>query len=117
MNKSSFTLFLIAFLPFIAPAQSDNEVDELCSKICVSIQNSTAASDQEKVESAFEEHIPTFIEVHELTVVDDLLDKVYFRLQKLCPTFVEMLNASNQALENGDWEIVTTQPAITLTKK
>jgi hypothetical protein len=111
-----FYINLVLF-SFASYAQTDKDIDGLCDAICVSIQESTASSDQEKVSGAFEDNIIPFIELHDLTVVDDLLDKVYYRLQKRCPLFLDILNAATQSLENGDWEIIEKSPEIKLTKK
>jgi hypothetical protein len=117
MLQRNILICLIFSLPFFTISQTEKDIDELCLAICNSIQNSKAYSDEEKVTEAFEEHIIAFIEFHELTVVDDLLDKVYFRLQKLCRIFSEMLTNANQSLENGDWEIIDKRPEIVITKK
>lgn len=116
MMKNIFYIYL-SLIPFYSLSQSDKDIDGLCDKICVSIEKSTASSDEEKVAAAFEENMISFIEFHELTVVDELLDKVYYRLQKRCPIFVDILTTANQTLENGDWEFIEKSPKITLTKK
>lgn len=117
MFKTSIILLVIVFVSFLSISQTENEIDTLCHNICTSIEESKAPSDEEKVAEAFEANILGFIEEHQLTVVDDLLDKVYFRLQKLCPTFVVILSTSNESLKNGDWEIINERPEITITKK
>jgi len=116
--KKTCLFFCAAFLfPHLYYSQTQQEIDALCNTICTSIEKSDAPSDQEKIEEAFEEHIMDFIEFHELTVVEELMDKVYFRLQKVCGTFTTMLTNSNQSLENGDWEIINEKPEIKLSKK
>lgn len=117
MLKINIYLTFLLLIPFFCISQTEKNIDDLCNSICSSIEKSDASSDEEKVAGAFEEHIINFIEEHELTVVDDLLDKVYFRLQKLCPAFVVILSKANETLENGDWEIINKQPEITISEK
>ncbi len=116
MNK--FSLLLIFFITSKVYAQTPSQIDSLSLEMCKTLEATKAMGDSISLKFTYHKHIPDFISKFskktdaEYNELDDLL---YFRFQKNCHAFVELLSRANKPL--GDWQKFTEKPRKKLSKK
>ncbi len=95
--------------------QSELQIDSLIAVICKSVEANNNKSDSTRIILAYGEHLFPFVERFEESKRDQLSEKIYYRLQRNCREFSDILDRLNPP--QGDWEKVLVKPKTTLDKK
>jgi len=115
MKYPSF--FILLLISALCHSQTDAEIDAFTVEICKAI-NEEKGADSTRIDNALIKHYPAFLNKHKVDSEEKFIaiyDKVFFRLQKNCETFVEILNA--EFVEKGDWKRLSEKPHHKLKKK
>jgi hypothetical protein len=121
ISQKSLQTLLIVFMFMISVAsiaQSDAEISKLCEDMCKQMNSDESGNPEQKIQTVYEVNLMPFIIQHEITVVDDLIDKIHFTLYKTCPYYREfIISQAPDAEKKGDWEMVDTIPESSVTAK
>ena len=111
---SFFFLFSVCF-----SAQTVADIDELTLKICESLKKSaTSTSDSARLQDSFNANIPQFADQFKLeSFNDDLLDRIFMRLQKNCDDYQKIEKAQILNDDNSDWKLLDKKPDFKISDK
>src|SRR5882762_6701484 len=84
--------------------QSELQIDSLIAVICKAVQANNSKSDSTRIILAYGQHLFPFVERFEESKRDQLSEKIYYRLQRNCREFSDILDRLNPP--QGDWEKV-----------
>lgn len=114
-----FFILQLLLLPSVKiSAQTSAQIDSLSLELCKTLEATKAMGDSTSLKFTYHKHIPGFISKFpqkteaEYEALDDLL---YFRFQKNCHAFVELLSRTYKP--QGDWQKFTEKPKKKLSKK
>ncbi|MCL9806570.1 hypothetical protein NAT51_13625 [Flavobacterium amniphilum] len=99
-------------------AQNIAQIDSLTVEMCKSLSMATDKNNKEKIEFVFQKHIPEYfekIQVSTQTEADSISDRVFFRLQKNCNYFSDLLETLEE--NKSDWKVLDTKPSSKITQK
>jgi len=111
-------LIFISFQFNSITGQTIQQIDSVSLKMCESLSTLKDIKDDVKITMIFQKHLPDFYEKSNITsqaVADSVKDKVYFRLQKNCKDFREVL--AKLAENNSDWITLPKKPKSKVSKK
>lgn len=111
--KNSLFIFCLLFLTY-SFGQSQAVVDSMANEICKTIGQSKETVDSIRVFNSVNIHLEEIIEEMEREEVEELWNKIFFRLQKNCTLFWEILNINSP--QTVHWQKVTEIPVSKLTK-
>jgi len=109
-----FALFIFNFLN----SQTIQQIDSVSLKMCESLSGLKEVKDDVKVTMIFQKHLPDFLakmNISTQTEMDAVSDKVYFRLQKNCNHFRDVLD--NLEENKSDWVSLSQIPKNKVSKK
>ncbi|UPT71169.1 MAG: hypothetical protein M0D53_01795 [Flavobacterium sp. JAD_PAG50586_2] len=102
--------FLILFFVVSAKSQSIKQIDSLNNQICKSFEKFNSL-DESKLHEVLQKHMPDFYTKYKIdtkTKSDSIMDLVYFRLQKNCDAFLDLLSKVEQ--NKSDWGMSEEKP-------
>ncbi len=114
MKIKQLILLVILFISVSARSQSNIATDSLLNEMCKSIETSKEPTDSMKFFSAYAKHFEEWFEKMDDAELDKLLDYVFFRLQRNCKVFLDLLVKSIE--QKGDWEPLDKKPVSLLSK-
>jgi hypothetical protein len=106
--------FFILFISVSARSQSNIATDSILNEMCKSIETSKEPTDSMKFFSAYAKHFEEWFDKMDGAEQDKLLDYVFFRLQRNCKVFLDMLAKTIE--QKGDWEPLDKKPVSSLNK-
>ena len=98
-------------------AQTIRQIDSLATKMCESISGMKNLKEDVQVSLVFQKHLPSFyrrFNVQSQSVADSIKDKVYFRMQRNCSAFVDVLNKLEE--NKSDWVTLSQKPKSMISK-
>ena len=102
-------IIILLISPFNLLGQSQDLVDSISSAICKSIMSSKEEKDTIKVFHAFKEQAnTTLLSNFTTTERDSIGQNIYFRLQRNCKIFKEILIRNSS--ENKYWKVIYEKP-------
>jgi hypothetical protein len=108
--------FLLAWVwPVVTFAQTQMQRDSVVDEICKTIQLLADQPDTVRIYTAYEEHLYPFVARYPEEIQDEISENIYFRLQRNCWAFKEILIRAEPP--NPDWDIVSEKPVTRLKKK
>jgi len=108
----------ILFVFTFGYSQTKDDVDVLSAAICGSLKETKGIADSTRLDLAYGKHLPPFFKKHKVSSeakFDSLTQMLFYRLQKNCGEFVEILHNTNR--QKGDWKTVIEKPAGSVTEK
>lgn len=116
MKKYALILLMLSYATM--NSQTIQQVDSLASKMCESFKELKEVKDETKIMMVFEKHLPAFYEEAKVTSqaqADSLVNRVYFRLQRNCQAFLDILAGMEE--NKSDWGKLAEKPKSKLSKK
>lgn len=118
MKKYLFIIF--AFFQFNSIfSQTIQQIDSVSLKMCETLLGlSSDITDEAKLSMIVEKHVPSFYEKLNITsqsVADSVSNKIFYRLQRNCKTFVDLLTKTSE--NKSDWKTLSQKPKSEITKK
>lgn len=116
--KNYLILIFISFQFNSITSQTIQQIDSVCVKMCESLSGLKEIKDDAKVTIIFQKHLPDFYEkvnISSQIVADSITDKVYFRLQKNCKDFRDVLDKLEE--NKSDWITLPEKPKSKVSKK
>ncbi|HEX8561586.1 MAG TPA: hypothetical protein VF676_01285 [Flavobacterium sp.] len=110
-------IFLFCLFFFNAYAQTIQQIDSVTLEMCTTLKGLTV-HDSLKIRAVYEKHMPSFskiITVSSEKAAAELGDRLYFRLQKNCEAFSDLLNTLEAG--KGDWGRLAQKPISSLSPK
>lgn len=110
MKKHLSILFVFLF-PFSVFSQNIKQIDSVTIAMCESLEKSKIVDDTLNVKAMFFQHLPGVYEkfnVSSQNEADSLNDKIYYRLQRNCNLFREILRRLEP--NKSDWKILNEKP-------
>jgi len=104
----------IIFICTNVKAQQDVATDSLLNEMCITLTKTKELGDSVRFFRAYMKHLEPFLMKMNETQQEKLFDYVYFRLQRNCKEFFEMVSKNVEQL--GDWELLDKKPVSTLNK-
>lgn len=98
--------------------QTIQQIDSITYKMCESLSNLTEEKDDAKITITAQKHLPAFYEkfnINSQIVADSIGDKIFFRLQKNCTSFINILNKLEE--NKSDWNTLSHKPKSEISKK
>ena len=98
--------------------QTIQQIDSVSLKMCESLLGLKEIKDDVKITMIFQKHLPDFYEranITSQTVADSVRDIVYFRLQKNCKDFRDVLDKLEE--NKSDWTTLSQKPKSKITNK
>jgi hypothetical protein len=95
-------------------AQNKAPIDSLAAEMCKTISSSTEKIDSVRIFTAYEKHLGSFIDSLEEKVKKQFLQQLFYRLQKNCDSFWNILQRNSP--QNANRQSVTTKPTATIAK-
>lgn len=98
--------------------QTIQQIDSLSSKMCESLKALKDVKDETQVMMVFQKHVPEFYEKIRVTSqeqADSIADRIFFRLQKNCQVFSDVMSATEE--NKSDWQKLSGKPKVTISKK
>ncbi|UMY65078.1 MULTISPECIES: hypothetical protein [unclassified Flavobacterium] len=117
MSRHLSLYFLLLSISFLGFSQSDKQIDSLATAMCKSFDNIHHYDDSTKVQVLMERHIPNFLRQQKLRTDEQAqaaFNRVFLRLQKVCPSFQKALAGFDKRSLNGEWERVQGIPPTQL---
>ena len=115
----NYIILIFALLQFnFINSQTIQQIDSISLKMCKSISELKEIKDDVKVQMVFQNHLPNFYErlnITSQTVADSVKNKVYFRLQKNCKDFRDILDKLEE--NKSDWVTLSQKPKTEVSKK
>ena len=111
--KIPLIIFCLLFSTY-SFGQSQSVVDSIANEICKSIGQSTEKDDSLRVFNSVNMHLEEMIEEMNREEVEEFWNKIYFRLQKNCDVFWQILKRNSP--ETDYWQDVTEIPDSKMTK-
>lgn len=115
-------LFFLCFTIFIGnttvSAQNIKEIDSLSVEMCNTLSKKSDLSGEKKIEATFQKHLVEYfqkINVSTQAEADSISTRIFFRLQKNCTAFTELLGALEE--NKSDWVKLTEKPISKIAKK
>lgn len=115
--KKYFVIILFCQYSFMI-SQTIQQIDSLTYKMCETLSGLNVIKDDIKFTMITQKHLPSFhkkFNITSQTVADSIGDKVFFRLQKNCKSFLDLLNRLEK--NKSDWIILTQKPKSKISKK
>lgn len=113
--KIAFFLLLALTATLTSKGQTTYQIDSLCLKMCETLESNREKVDSVRQKEAYEKHLYSFLAKVEREQINSVFKNIFFRLQKLCADFGNILDRANPT--KGDWKIVQERPKIQLTRK
>lgn len=95
-------------------AQSQSVVDSIANEICKTIGQSTETVDSVRIFNSVNAHLEEIIEEMNREEVEEFWNNIYFRLQKNCTIFWEIIKRNSP--ETVHWQDVAEIPDSKMTK-
>jgi hypothetical protein len=112
--KSILTAFVL-LIYFNSFSQSFEKIDSLNVEICKTLEKNKDLKNDVKIQMVNEYHLAPYLSQFKDTIVQKAtFDKIFYRLQKNCNRFTEILDAQTE--NKSDWEVLKVQPQIKITK-
>lgn len=92
--------------------QNIKQIDSLTTEMCKSLSVINDMSNKEKIESVFQTHLSNYFESIKVSTqaeADTINTRVYYRLQKNCTVFSEILNKLEE--NKSDWKTLNEKPS------
>jgi len=109
---------LVLFFNTYINAQSISQIDSLTIEMCKTLSESTPKKDSALIRFAYEKHLSPFFKKQAAITNDEqfaaLYDRVYFRFQKNCPLFGEILSLYEE--NKSDWKLLPEVPSGNVSK-
>lgn len=112
--KISLIIFFCLLFASYSFGQSQAVVDSISNEICKTIGQSQETDDSLRVFNSVNMHLEEIIEEMEREEVEEFWNKIFFRLQKNCPLFWEILKRNSPETEH--WQDVAEIPDSKMTK-
>ncbi len=108
--KSILIIFL--FTPFCFYCQTIEDIDQLTFSICKTLNEpGHKKSDSARIQDAFNENIPKFgAQFNLVEFSDDLVNKIFLRLQRNCDEYKRIDNRLYPDELKGDWKSLDIKP-------
>ncbi|MFH6942560.1 hypothetical protein [Flavobacterium sp. FlaQc-50] len=116
MKGLTFIFILFQFKSL--SAQTIQQIDSVSIKMCESLSRLNEIKDDVKITMIFQKHLPDFYEkvnISSQTIADSIRDIVYFRLQKNCKDFRDVLGKIEE--NKSDWITLLQKPKSKISKK
>ena len=97
-----------------AKAQADIATDSLLNQMCSTLSKNKGEPDSVRFFKAYMKHLESYLMKMNETEQEKLFDFVYFRLQRNCKEFFDMV--SKDVEQKGDWESLDKRPVSSLDK-
>lgn len=109
------SIILIACLLFTTHllAQHQNAVDSIAAQICIDLKNNAEPDDSTRVFQSFSRHLTPFVSELDEEAAMEFANNVFFRLQKNCELFWDILKRNSPPTEN--WEEISSIPESRMT--
>lgn len=114
-------LFLLCLTIFIGnnpvAAQNIKQIDSLSVEMCNTLAKKNDLSGEKKIEATFEKHLTEYfqkIKVSSQAEADTISTRIFFRLQKNCTAFVELLGVLEE--DKSDWVKLNEKPISKISK-
>jgi hypothetical protein len=121
MIRKSIKLLIVGSFLFSGlniSAQTDSDIQKLCDDMCKQMNSDNNSDPEQKITTIYEVNVMPFIIQHEITVVDDLIDKIHFTLYKSCSVYRDfILSQAPESEKKGDWTFVDQIPESSVTAK
>lgn len=107
-------LFLVNYLN----SQTIQQIDSVSVRMCESLSGLRAVKDDVKVSMIFQKHLPDFfakMNIGTQKEMDSVSDKVYYRLQRNCNQFRNVLDKLEE--NKSDWAPLNQTPTSKVSKK
>jgi hypothetical protein len=112
-----YIILLALMLSFSVRAQTDSQIDALTTEMCKTLAEAKGA-DSVRVFYTLQQHLPEFLDKYEIVTEEAynaVYEKIFFRFQKNCRVFIDMLAKSYEP--QGDWQRHDVKPKGKLAKK
>ena len=116
-NLCLLILSLFAFASNVT-AQSIQQIDSLTMKMCDGLVELSDIKPHLQISIVFQKHLPGFFEKSKISsqqAADSIADLIYFRMQKNCHRFREVLDKTEE--NKSDWKTLTAKPESELSAK
>lgn len=110
--RSTF-LFIFLFSTIHLFGQNEAAVDSIANEICITLKNNPEPDDSIRVFQAFGKHLTPFVADMEEETAMEFANNVFFRLQKNCKLFWDILQRNSP--ETANWQEVTGIPESKIT--
>ena len=114
--KTFITSIFILFISINCNAQTERQIDSLTFEICKTLETNKFLADSVRIRVAFSTHFDNIFSKYPPASQKDLdiiLEKIYYRTQKNCETFISIL--SNQVDNMHGWAMLANIPENSLT--
>jgi hypothetical protein len=95
--------------------QNQSAVDSIGTQICLTLQNNPEPDDSTRVFQSFEKHLTPYVSLLDEESAMEFANKVFFRLQKNCKLFWDIMLRNSPKNEN--WKEVTAIPESKMSLK
>ncbi|WP_218157827.1 hypothetical protein [Lutibacter maritimus] len=95
-------------------SQNQMQKDSVANEICKMIENNKNLSDSARIAEVYIKHMYPYLDKFPENQQEEIGTNIYYRLQRNCKEFVEILNRNDPA--KGDWKIVNEKPKILIDK-
>ena len=116
--KKQFAILIIFFFSTAVFSQNITQIDSVTVAMCHSLEGMPIGDDNTKINTLFQKHLPDFYKelgVFTQSKADSIADKIYYRLQRNCNLFREILDRLE--VNKSDWEILKEKPITKISKK
>lgn len=111
-------LTLLCFQCTLSIGQTISQLDSLTYKMCESFDTYKTLKEQERIDKVVQEHIPQFYQKFKVSsqkVADSIGERIFFRLQRNCNTFIEIMGKQEE--NKSDWTIENEKPKTEIASK
>jgi len=109
---------LIGILTFLiittGVSQTQIQIDSISNELCKTFVDNEHLVDSINVSISYSKHLFPYLEKFPKDKREDIGMNIYFRLQRNCKTFLDILNRDDPP--KGDWETITEKPSSDLNK-
>jgi hypothetical protein len=113
-RKLAIILLAISSATF---GQTEEQTDSLISVMCKSLQNNKRLTDSTRMILVYGQHLFPFVERYIESDREKITEKIFYRFQRNCGDFADLLNRLNPAGDDWDyWEKTETKPRSKLIK-
>lgn len=117
MKKLLFSISLFIFNTACF-SQTEHQIDSLTFEICKTIEVNNALPDSLRVNIAFSKHYQNFFTKFPARSEQEenaKIDKIYFRLQKNCNSFIQILTKNSNNMHG--WKLLDSAPEVKISAK
>jgi hypothetical protein len=113
MIKKTIKITLILFTVNLY-SQSQVQKDSIVTEICKTIKVDKHLNDSIRIENSYLKHLYPYLNKFPENERENIGISIYYRLQKNCKDFLEILDRNNPA--KGDWKVLDKKPKILIDK-